>query len=83
VDNDRNALILKMTNREAYKLKLSVGCDPDWAMSHIAVISRGGASCYSAGDTIRTDATTSRDYRSVCTITRINKWDPDATSRIE
>ena len=83
VDNDRNALILTMTNRDAYKLKLSMGCDPDWAMSHIAVITRGGASCYSAGDKIRTDATVSQNYGSACTITRINKWDPDALIRPE
>ena len=78
VDNDRNAVILKMTNREAYKLKLSVGCDPDWAMSHIAVISRGGANCYSAGDRIVSDATRSQGYGSACTITRVNKWDAEA-----
>lgn len=83
VDNDRNAVILKMTNREAYKLKLSVGCDPDWAMSHIAVIPRGGANCYSAGDRIITDATRSQSYGSACTITRINKWDPEALTSPE
>ena len=81
VDNDRNALILKMNNRATYKLKLSSGCDPDWAMTHIAVITRPGTSCFSRGDRIKTDADMSRGYGSACTILRINKWDPKAVSR--
>lgn len=82
-DNDNDALILRMNNRDSYKLKLGGSCDPDWAMVHIAVISRGGANCFSAGDRIKTDSDTSRGYGSACIITRINKWDPDAVSGTE
>jgi len=78
VDNDRQALILEMNNRETYKLKLGGGCDPDWAMVQIAVITRGGANCFSSGDRIRTDG----DMRGMaCIILGINKWDADAASQ--
>ena len=78
VDNDRQALILEMNNRETYKLKLGGGCDPDWAMVQIAVITRGGANCFSSGDRIRTDG----DMRGMaCMILKINKWDADAASQ--
>ena len=83
VDNDRNAVIIKMNNREYYKLKISGGCDPQWAMSTIAVISRGGSSCYSRGDRIKTDADPFRGYGSACVITAINKWHPEAIKQAE
>ena len=72
-----------MINRDAYKLKLSGGCDPDWAMAHIVVITRTGANCYSRGDKVTTDADTSRGMVSACTIIRLNKWDPNAVSVTE
>jgi len=83
VDNDRYAVVVVMNNRDTYKLKLSGGCDPDWAMSHLAVITRTGSGCYSRGDRVRTDATTSRGHGSVCTIVGINKWDSKAVNRTE
>ena len=79
VDNDRHALNLKMKNRETYNLKLSSGCDPDWAMTHIAVITRGGANCFSRGDKIKTDGDM---HGMACIILGINKWDADAVSQI-
>ena len=80
VDNDRNALILRMNNRERYKLKLSGGCDPDWAFTTIAIISRPGSGCLSRGDKLKTD----RDmYGMACTILGINKWNPDAVTQMD
>lgn len=81
VDNDRNAVILKMNNRDYFKLKISGGCDPQWAMSTLAVIRRGGSNCFSQGDRIKTDADPFRDYGSSCVITAINKWDPEAANK--
>ena len=72
VDNDRNALLMHMGNNETYKVSLIGACDPDWAMMGIAVISRGGSSCISAGDKIVTDAQPKR--RSACSISRIYQW---------
>ena len=83
VDNDRNAVILVMRNRDAYKLKLSGGCDPDWAMTHLQVITRPGASCFSRGDTIRTDADVSGSHASACIISGINRWNPEAANVTE
>jgi len=82
VDNDRNAVILKMKNRDYYKLKLSGGCDPQWAMMNLAVITRG-SSCYSRGDRVKTDGDPFRGYGSACVITQINKWDPEAVKKPE
>jgi hypothetical protein len=81
VDNDRDAVILVMNNRDSYKLKISSGCDPDWAMSHIAVIKRSGSSCYSRGDRIKTDGDAFQGYGTACTILVINKWDPEALNK--
>ena len=83
VDNDRNALILKMHNRDLYKLKLSSGCDPDWAFTTIAIISRPGSGCLSRGDRLKTDGDMSRGYGSACTILAINKWNPDAVKQTD
>lgn len=83
VDNDRNAVILKMHNRDYYKLKISPGCDPQWAMSTIAVISRGGSNCYSRGDRVKTDADAFRGFKTACLITGINKWNPEAVKKLD
>lgn len=83
VDNDRNAVLIRMNNREYYKLKISGGCDPQWAMTTIAVISRGGSNCYSRGDRIKTDADPFRGHGSACVITAINKWHPEAIEQTE
>jgi hypothetical protein len=78
VDNDRHAVILRMNVKDYYKLKITPGCDPQWAMSTIALVRRGGSNCYSRGDRIKTDADPFRGYGTACMITKINKWDPDA-----
>lgn len=83
VDNDRKALIVKMSNREYYKLKLSGICDADWARTTIAVITRPGSGCFSRGDKVKTDADTAQGYGSGCTIMAINRWNPDAVKQAE
>lgn len=83
VDNDPKAVILKMSNRESYKLKLSGVCDPEWAMSTLAVITRPGAGCLSRGDKVKTDADISRGFGSACIIRSINKWNPEAVKSTE
>ena len=83
VDNDRNAVLIRMNSREYYKLKISPGCDPQWAISTIAIIKRGGSNCYSRGDRVKTDADPFRGRGSACVITKINKWDPDAAKQAE
>jgi hypothetical protein len=83
VDNDRNAVILRMNVKDYYKLKISPGCDPQWAMSRIAVISRPGSGCLSRGDRIKTDADPFRGRGMACVITAINKWDPDAVKKTD
>lgn len=83
VDNDRNALVLKMNNRDHYKLKLSGGCDPDWAISSIAVITRASSACFSRGDRLKTDADMSQGFGSACIILGINKWNPEAENQTD
>jgi hypothetical protein len=83
VDNDRNAVIVEMNNRETYKLKLSGACDPDWATVSIAVITRSGSTCFSRGDSLKTDGDMARGHGSACTISRIYKWNPEAVSQPE
>lgn len=82
VDNDRNGIILIMNDRDEYKLKLAPGCDPQWAMTRMAIISRHG-SCLSRGDRIKTDGDMSPGYSPGCMITGINKWDPDAVNKTD
>ena len=83
VDNDENAVIIKVHNRDYYKLSISGGCDPQWARSHIAVIRRGGSNCLIRGDRIKTDGDAFMGYGSACIIRAINRWDPDAAKTIE
>jgi len=83
VDNDRRAVIVKMNNKDTYKLRLGGGCDPEWAMLHLAIGTRAGSSCFSRGDRIKTDGDTSRGYGTACSILGINKWDPEAVKPAE
>jgi hypothetical protein len=83
VDNDRHAVILRKSVKDYYKLKITPGCDPQWAMSTIALISRPSSPCLTRGDRIKTDADPFRGLGSACIITRINKWDPDAAKPTE
>lgn len=80
VDNDRNGLILKMNSQDYYKLKLSYGCDADWAISTIAVITPSSSTCFSRGDRLKTDGDMSQGYGSACIILGINKWNPEAAN---
>jgi hypothetical protein len=72
---ERNALIVRMANRKEYRLTLAGACDPNWAMLEIAIVGRGGSSCFSAGDRVITDARA--PGASTCTIVRINEWYPE------
>ncbi len=81
VDNDRRAVILKMNNRETFKLKLSGNCEPDWAMTHLAVVTPLESGCFSRGDKVKTDGDMSRGYGSGCTIMSIHKWDAEAVRK--
>jgi len=83
VDNDRKAVIVKLTNRDTYKLKLSGICNPDWADLRMAVIARGGSNCLSPGDRIKTDGDPSQGRGSECTILKIHKWNPDVVKQAE
>ena len=83
VDNDSKAVILRMRNGETFKLKLSGSCDPDFAMSHLAVKTRRGSSCFSPGDKVKTDGDLSSGYGSGCIVTSIHKWDAKAVSKTE
>ena len=78
VDNDRNAVLITMNNRERYKLKLIGACDPDLAMLRAAFITRPGSSCLSRGDKVKTDGDLGRGRGSACTIMSIHAWDPEA-----
>ena len=78
VDNDRNSLVVTMSNRDEYKLKLSGSCDPNLAMMTTAIIPRGGSTCFQRGDKVKTDGDLSKGFGSGCTIMSVNKWDPDA-----
>jgi len=83
VDNDRKAVIIKMKNRDTYKLILSGSCDPYWSDSRMAVIAGGGSNCFSRGDRIKTDGDLSQGRGSGCTISKIHKWNPDAVKQAE
>ena len=83
VDNDRRAVILKMINRETYKLKLSGSCDPDFAMTRLAVKTHGGSNCFSRGDIVKTDGDVSRGHGSGCVVMSIHKWDATAAGKTE
>ncbi len=75
VDNDRNALLIRMNSRLTYKLNLSGTCDADWAIYQVAIIGKSGSACVQRGDKIITDANTMRGMS--CTIMGINKWHPE------
>ena len=83
VDNDRKAVIIKMKNRDTYKLKLSGSCDPYWSDMRMVVVAGGGSNCFSRGDRIKTDGDPSQGHGSGCTISNINKWNPDAVKQAE
>ena len=83
VDNDRNAVIVTMSNKEKYKLKVVGSCDPDLAIMHLAVIPRVGSGCFGRGDKLKTDGDLSKGFGSGCTIMAVNRWDPEALDKAE
>ena len=80
VDNDRNALIIKMDNKKAYKVKVVGACDPELELMsiYLHIVPRGKSSCFQRGDKVMTDSDMSKGYGGGCTILSINKWDPEA-----
>src|SRR5210317_1935923 len=82
VDNDRKAVILRMRNRETFKLKLVGSCDPGFANLHLAVDTSPGTGCFSAGYKVKTGGEASRGY-GLCKITSIHRWDAMALSKTE
>ena len=83
VDNDRKAVIIKMTNRDNFKLKLSGNCDPRWADLRMAVVSSDGSNCFTRGDRIKTDGDPFQGQGLGCAISKIHKWNPDAVKQAE
>jgi len=81
VDDDSKAVILRMRNRETYKVTLKGPCYPDFASLTVAVRTRSGSGCFSAGDEVRTDGDAFRGSGPGCTITSTHKWDSEAVSK--
>jgi Family of unknown function (DUF6491) len=72
---DNRSVIVEANVRDEYKLELIGTCQPRDAFLNIGLISRGGSSCLSRGDTLVTD---SRFNEGSCSIRRIYKWNKDA-----
>jgi len=72
---DNRSVIVEANVRDEYKLDLIGTCQPRDAFLKIGLISRGGSSCLSRGDTLVTD---SRFNEGSCSIRRIYKWNKDA-----
>jgi hypothetical protein len=72
---DNRSVIVEANVRDEYKLDLIGTCQPRDAFLNIGLISRGGSSCLSRGDTLVTD---SRFNVGSCSIRRIYKWNKDA-----
>jgi hypothetical protein len=72
---DNRSVIVEAGSRDEYKLELIGTCQPRDAFTQIGLVSRGGSSCLSTGDTLITD---SRYNDGSCSIRRIYKWNKDA-----
>ena len=72
---DNRSVIVEAGSRDEYKLELIGTCQPRDAFTQIGLVSRGGGSCLSTGDTLITD---SRYNDGSCSIRRIYKWNKDA-----
>jgi hypothetical protein len=83
VDNDPKAVILRMNNRETFKLKLRGSCYPNFANLSLAVKTRSRSGCFSPGDKVKTDGDVSAGSGPGCTVTSIHKWDAKAVSKTE
>ena len=80
VDNDDNALIVNIRNKETYKVALIGGCNPDRAINKVAVITRGANGCMSAGDKLSTDSQLNK--QASCTIRGIYEWNADSGKEV-
>lgn len=74
-ENDRRSVIVEVGVRDEYKLDLIGTCHPGDAFTTIGLVSRGGGSCLSSGDTLVTDE---RYVGGSCSIQNIYKWNKDA-----
>lgn len=74
---DNRSVIVEVGVKDEYKLELLGTCQPRDAFMSIGLVSRGGSSCLSTGDTLVTD---SRYSDGTCSIRRIYKWNKDATA---
>ncbi|MDZ4760931.1 MAG: DUF6491 family protein [Alphaproteobacteria bacterium] len=72
---DRDSVIIEKGVRDEYRLELIGTCEPNNAFTTIGLISRGGGSCLSRGDTLVTDE---RSIGGSCSIRRIHEWNKDA-----
>jgi hypothetical protein len=72
---DNRSVIVEKGVRDEYKLDLIGSCQPNDAFLSIGLVSRGGGSCLSSGDSLVTDA---RYNDGTCSIRRIYKWNKDA-----
>jgi hypothetical protein len=72
----RDAVLIRKSVNDWYKLSLSGTCQPEWAFNTIAIRSRPtGSSCLTRGDRLTTD---DRTVPGVCFIDAIHEWDEDA-----
>jgi len=75
--NDRHSIIVERGIKDEYKLELAGTCQPQDAFFSIGLVSRvGGGSCLTPGDQLVTDAR----YDGPCSVSRIYKWNKDATA---
>jgi hypothetical protein len=72
----RDAVLVRQSVRDWYKLDLLGACQPDWALTTIALRTRpSGSSCLTRGDTLITNEP---NVRSSCFIDAIHVWNEDA-----
>jgi hypothetical protein len=72
----RDAVLIRQSVRDWYKLDLIGTCEPEWAFNTIAIESRpSGASCLTPGDALTTD---DRTVAGRCFIDAIHVWNEDA-----
>jgi len=74
-DLDNRSVIVEVGSSKEYKLDLIGTCQPKDAFTQIGLVSRGGGSCLSTGDTLVTDE---RYSGGSCSIRRIYEWNKDA-----
>jgi hypothetical protein len=72
---DSRSIIVEASRDKSYRLELIGACRPDDAFLSIGLISRGGGSCLTRGDSLVTDT---RYTGGPCSITRLYEWTPDA-----